>query len=520
MEQLFPFLVSNLFLLVFYGIYYFFLKNETFHQANRVYLISSTILAASLPWIDIPSIYSWFIPLKDEKIYTIITMDELQVVAQKPQSLITILLVKKTYLLVSFFFIIRSFVFLTRGFFLKSKISFTNKNAFSFFGKIYIDPTLPHFDTLIEHEETHTRQGHVFDLLFFETIKALFWINPVVFWINRQIRVLHEFLADDEASETMNSKYQYSMMLLSRHFGLETNNPFMQSFFKKSTIKQRISMLAKDPSHNRAQLKYFVAVPAIFILIMASSFTWIKNIPENVRNMTVTMEPVTFDNTKENRVSVSEPKNAEILEADTTKPVANDNEIFTVVEEQPEFPGGSPALYRYLGDNIVYPKAAQRANVSGRVFVKFIIKKDGSIENVTILRGIGFGCDEEAVRVIQSSPKWKPGKQKGKAVDVYYNMPVVYKLDGEKDIPPPSAEIKSGNIPHTPKEKPLEIRFTNNSYENALIIVNGIEILDRKINDLEPSSIESVSVLKGEEAIKAYGEKGKNGVIMIKTKTR
>jgi TonB-dependent SusC/RagA subfamily outer membrane receptor len=124
------------------------------------------------------------------------------------------------------------------------------------------------------------------------------------------------------------------------------------------------------------------------------------------------------------------------------------------------------------------------------------------------------------VRVIQSSPKWKPGKQKGKAVDVYYNMPVVYKLDGEKDIPSPGVETKSNHIQNTPKEKPLEIRFTNNSYENALIIVNGIEILDRKINDLEPSSIESVSVLKGEEAIKAYGEKGKNGVIMIKTKTR
>jgi periplasmic protein TonB len=106
-----------------------------------------------------------------------------------------------------------------------------------------------------------------------------------------------------------------------------------------------------------------------------------------------------------------------------------EEEIFTAVEQNPEFPGGTSEMYKYLGQNIKYPAAAQRANVSGRVFVKFVVEKDGSIGKVEVLKGIGFGCDEEAIRVIKSMPKWNPGRQNGKNVRVFYNMPVVYKLD-------------------------------------------------------------------------------------------
>ena len=106
-----------------------------------------------------------------------------------------------------------------------------------------------------------------------------------------------------------------------------------------------------------------------------------------------------------------------------------EEEIFTAVEQNPEFPGGITEMYKFLGNNIKYPASAQRANVAGRVFVKFVVEKDGSIGNVEVLKGIGFGCDEEAIRVIKSMPKWNPGRQNGKNVRVFYNMPVVYKLD-------------------------------------------------------------------------------------------
>ena len=99
------------------------------------------------------------------------------------------------------------------------------------------------------------------------------------------------------------------------------------------------------------------------------------------------------------------------------------------MEQNPEFVGGQAKMYQYLGENIKYPAAAQRANISGRVFVKFVVEDDGSIGDVKVMKGIGFGCDEEAVRVVKSMPKWKPGVQNGKNVRVYYNMPIVYRLD-------------------------------------------------------------------------------------------
>ncbi|MFB0948147.1 MAG: TonB family protein [Spirosomataceae bacterium] len=116
-----------------------------------------------------------------------------------------------------------------------------------------------------------------------------------------------------------------------------------------------------------------------------------------------------------------------------TKPAglgkAREEEIFTTVEQQPEFPGGIAQMYRYIGENMKYPSAAQRANVSGKVFVKFVVEKDGSIGDISILKGIGFGCDEEASRVIKSMPKWSPGRQNGRNVRVYFTMPISFRLE-------------------------------------------------------------------------------------------
>ncbi|WP_266362840.1 energy transducer TonB [Tellurirhabdus rosea] len=106
-----------------------------------------------------------------------------------------------------------------------------------------------------------------------------------------------------------------------------------------------------------------------------------------------------------------------------------DDEIFTVVEQQPEFPGGQSAMYAWLGKNIRYPAAASRANVSGRVFVSFVVNTDGSIQDVQVLKGLGFGTDEEAQRVVKQMPKWRPGKQSGRAVRVKYNLPINFQLE-------------------------------------------------------------------------------------------
>lgn len=103
-------------------------------------------------------------------------------------------------------------------------------------------------------------------------------------------------------------------------------------------------------------------------------------------------------------------------------------EVFTIVEQMPSFPGGDSKLTEFIAKNIQYPQKAQETGIQGRVFVSFVVEPDGSVSNVKVIRGIGGGCDEEAVRVIKMTPKWNPGKQRGKAVRVSYQIPVLFKL--------------------------------------------------------------------------------------------
>ena len=103
-------------------------------------------------------------------------------------------------------------------------------------------------------------------------------------------------------------------------------------------------------------------------------------------------------------------------------------EVFTIVEDQPEFPGGMAAFYKFVGDNMDYPSQARRMGIEGRVYVQFVVDKDGSVTEVTAVKGIGAGCDEEAERVLRTAPKFKPGKQRGRAVKVRMVLPIIFKL--------------------------------------------------------------------------------------------
>lgn len=157
--------------------------------------------------------------------------------------------------------------------------------------------------------------------------------------------------------------------------------------------------------------------------------------PPEQQEVTTEMEIVQDDAEIENELG---PINAEVNE--TTQnieivPVQTDDEeevveeeIFLSVEQDPEFPGGLQALMTYLSKNIKYPTLAKETNTTGRVYVTFVVEKDGSITNAKVMRDIGGGCGAEALRVVQNMPKWTPGKQSGRAVRVQFNLPVVFNL--------------------------------------------------------------------------------------------
>ena len=146
------------------------------------------------------------------------------------------------------------------------------------------------------------------------------------------------------------------------------------------------------------------------------------------------------DNTTENNDDISidaeadESTQVEEYKAPVIKQVeeeeVEEQQIFMVVENAPSFPGGDAARMKFLQDNIKYPQMARESGIQGTVYVTFVVERSGAVTDVKILRGIGGGCDEEAVRVVQNMPKWEPGKQRGKPVRVQFNMPIKFTLAG------------------------------------------------------------------------------------------
>lgn len=157
---------------------------------------------------------------------------------------------------------------------------------------------------------------------------------------------------------------------------------------------------------------------------------------DKVKNEVMDMETQKEDNTARGVVNQEGSDDADkfkavqeqvvVKEPEPEKP--KEEEIFVAVEQQAEFPGGLPALMKWLGNNIRYPEAAQQNDIQGRVIVKFVVEKDGSIGAADIVKGVDKDLDREAIRVVKKMPKWQPGKNNGVAVRSYFTLPVVFKL--------------------------------------------------------------------------------------------
>ncbi|MCD4696433.1 MAG: TonB family protein [Bacteroidales bacterium] len=152
---------------------------------------------------------------------------------------------------------------------------------------------------------------------------------------------------------------------------------------------------------------------------------------------------------------------------------SNDTTVFTIVEVMPSFPGGDKAWIQYLSENIKYPIKASTYGISGRVYINFIIEKDGAVSNVKVLRGIGAGCDEEALRVIYSMPKWNQGFQRGKPVRVHFMTSIQFKLNTDNTIIAINDKHFSKGVQNLKKAKYNKaIEYFNKSVENNYELIN------------------------------------------------
>ena len=224
---------------------------------------------------------------------------------------------------------------------------------------------------------------------------------------------------------------------------------------------------------------------------------------------------------------------AEQKVVENPKEASQEEVIFTIVEEMPQYPGGIQAAMAFFAENIKYPVSAQKAKIEGSVTVQFVVGTDGSVRNPKVVRGVNPELDAEALRVVGIMPKWTPGKQRGKAVPVSYNLPVRFRLakkatSGDADVVKVDMKFSQGvnkKVGVGPNggvgyETINSMTFRTEKGADPLIVVDGKE-LGRGINLLEtmsPSDIEKIEVLKDATAKDKYGDKAKDGVILITTK--
>ena len=204
----------------------------------------------------------------------------------------------------------------------------------------------------------------------------------------------------------------------------------------------------------------------------------------------------------------------------------NNGQVFDVVETMPQFPGGAPALFEFLSKNIKYPAEAEKADKQGRVIVTFVVGKDGSISDARVVKSVDPLLDAEALRVINAMPNWIPGTQSGRTVNVKYTVPITFRLDGKtKEAPaavgiftPTETSQKSSDVVKYEGTVSYNNVRTIRAAETPLVVVDDKIIDSENMKDIDPKTIDKMTVLKDKAATDLYGDKAKHGVIVITTK--
>lgn len=408
----------NILLMMVCAIYWIFLRNDTFFRWKRFFLLVGIISAAIIPFIDFSGwtiIHSRTSQLSDAYYSVVLPTIEISKKINSGDGLHYINLLQYIYFTVAILLLCKMLWQIIRiGILIHHSKSILMEDTrlyvdpaieapFSFFKWIFIHPSSKKEKSseIILHEKTHAAQFHSIDVLTAEIISILFWYNPFVWILKKEIRSNLEYLADDAVLKQGKDSKSYQYHLL--EYAYPKAAATIYNNFNVSPLKKRIMMMNKKRSKESGRVKYLILLPILSFMFMVG----------NAHLFAQT-----------NKVEQTPQKEK------TTKPEGE--EVYEVVEIMPEFPGGINSLMSYLGMNIVYPKEAIKENHEGRTLVSFVVTKDGSINNITVLKSSNYPeLDNEALRVVKSMPKWSPGKNKGKVVNVRYTIPIQFKIPKE-----------------------------------------------------------------------------------------
>ena len=471
----------NLALIVLFGFYKLMFSGDTFFALRRATLIGMCLVAMLVPglncsyWIN-KSV--GMVSMANE--YAAIVLPAVTVTPGGGGAIGWETTAMTIYTMVACLFLLRFFWQLVSIVRLRNKCRTTDINGtkvyllesdegpFSFFNWIFINPTKHNrqeTDEIMTHELAHCRQLHSVDILFTELFAIVFWANPFVWLLKREVRLNLEYLADNNvlAGGTDSKKYQYHLLGLAYRKNVAT----ISNNFNVLPLKKRIKMMNKKRTKRIAKVKYALYIPLAAALLVVSN---IETVARDIANVAKAM-PMAKASVKQEKmvdlsfsnkatVAVESRKNVQSTEAierkdnkmevqadnrnsemsaqkvEETTEVANEEsvekgpkkspkKVYDHIENMPTFNGN---LNQWLVQNMKYPVEAMNKKEQGKVIVQFIVSENGEVSEPKIIRSVSPALDKEACRIVLAMPKWNPGKLKGKPVAVRYMLPISFRL--------------------------------------------------------------------------------------------
>jgi TonB family protein len=412
-------LQGSIIISLFYLVYYAFLRHLTFFVLNRSYLIFSLLAALLLPLMKFK--VAFIANVSDLSTFEM-NLPEVEINSMGSQPVYSaiylfglVYFVGAANQLVQLLFGIGNILWKIKNSthyrsgeqVIAENPKFEPASFFHFIMLPYYDPKEEGQQLIIRHEAAHARQLHTLDNILIHVARILFWFHPLIKKTERSLQEIHEYLADQEVTRHYNRK-SYAQLLL--NYATKQQIMLPAHHFNQFQLKNRILMMHRPHSPLAMKGRFLLAIP-LFALSIAV-FSCENEINDSVKEV---------DFKTEEDIPLADTPDANLR-------MLSGNEVFDVVENAPEFPGGYEAWSEFLGENLKYPAKAKEMGIEGTVFLVFEVDRQGKVSNPEILRGIGGGCDEEALRVIQQSPDWLPGLQNGKKVNVRMRLPVRFKL--------------------------------------------------------------------------------------------
>jgi beta-lactamase regulating signal transducer with metallopeptidase domain len=442
---------------LFLAVYDFILSKETFFTKNRWYLLSTPVLSFLIPLIKIPT-FQKVVPQEFIVYLPEIVLNPDKVIQQSIQQnsfetsanyinilfligvcVFSVLFLIKLFKVINF---IRKHKVIKQDDFNLILIPNETK-AFSFFNYVFLGQSIKEInrDKIIQHELVHSKQKHSLDLLLFEILKIVMWFNPMIYFYQKRITLVHEYISDAIVAKS-ETKETYINNLLSNFFQVE-NIAFVNQFYKQSLIKKRIIMMTKKQSKKMNQLKYLVLIPVLASMLFYVSCASL--IPKTKSEITLLKKE-----NKQLKDSLIDTKR-KLENASSLNDYLPENQIggrlsdgsvsYMKIDKAPTFPGcetGDKGCFSMnvqkhfaLNFNSEIPKTLELSPGKKRVFIGFKIDKEGKVSGVKA-RAPHLKIEEEVIRVMNTLPKMIPGEHKGQKVDVKYSIPFTIFIEEKK----------------------------------------------------------------------------------------